>query len=269
MKAESIPGYSIVRQLSGGGMTELYVARDRNDRRVVVRFPKDGYVRDRKLRANFAKAARILQSLDHPNIIRLVDFLEIHRTPVMVLQYVESRTVRDLLIKRDPLLTENGLSLIRQIAAALFHVHHRGFLHLDLKPENLLVEPDGHVWLIDFDLAIERRSKPVKLKQLPGTRAYLAPEAIRERKVDERTDIYSFGMTAYEMMTLHRPFEGETIDQILAAHLDPRLQPTPPRAHNSSIPPALEGLLLKCLAKLPDNRYPSMSLVIKDLEAIV
>jgi serine/threonine-protein kinase len=187
----------------------------------------------------------------------------------MVLEFIDSRTLRDLILYRDVLLTQNVLSLMRQMAAAVFHIHQSGYLHLDLKPENILICNDGHVVLIDFDLAMKRKRRPVKIKNLPGTPSYIAPETLTKHVVDEASDIYSFGVICYEMLTYHKPFEGDKIEQVRAAQVDPAIPPTRLRQHNPNVPAALESLVLKCLAKQVTDRYPSMSLVIRDLEAIV
>ena len=250
-------------------MTDLYVARDSNQQRVVIRTPKEEYARNRSFMKSFAENARILGHLDHPNIVRCREVGRANNRPYAVLDYAEARTVRQLIITRSPFLSDNALSLIRQVAAAMHGIHHQGFLHLDIKPENLLVQDDGHVLLIDFDLARPRKSRPFKVRNLPGTPAYLPPEAIRLRLLDERVDIYSFGVTAYEMITFHKPYEAKTTEggTRSPARLDD--QPIPMRRFNPKAPEALEKVISKCLAKNPDSRYPATSLIIKDLEAIL
>jgi serine/threonine-protein kinase len=155
------------------------------------------------------------------------------------------------------------------MAMTLYYIHSRGFLHLDFKPENLLVRDSGQVVLIDFDLAIERKSRPVKIKNPPGTPAYLAPEVQKQHLVDERADIYAFGVTAYEMLCYHKPFEGLTLEEARAAQVNPRIPPRPIHKYKADVPPRLESIVLKCLAKPVEARYPSMSLVMKDLEALI
>jgi len=269
MNTREFAGYSIVRNLAGGGMTRLFVALDGQQNRVVVRYLLEEWARQRRVRKNFFRSAEIMSKLDHPNIVKLIKTGYEGTVPYMVLQYIESRSMRDLILYRDPLLTQNVLSLMRQMAAALFYIHSRGFLHLDIKPENILVGSDGHVVIIDFDLAIKTKRWTKRIRQLPGTPSYIAPETLTKHIVDESSDIYSFGVTCYEMLTYHKPFEGDKIEQVRAAQIDPHIPPTRPRHHNPSVPAALESLVLKCLAKQPTDRYPSMSLVIRDLEALI
>jgi serine/threonine-protein kinase len=255
--------------MSGGGMAHLYVARDENQERVIVRVLREQYVRDRKIHKNFLHSADVLAQLHHPNIVRLLTTGKEGRSPYMVLEYLEAQNLRERILHRDTLLADNTLSLMRQMAAALFYLHGAGLIHLDFKPENLLVRDDGQVVLVDFDLVMHRKAKPVRIREMPGTPAYVAPEVLTTNLVDERADIYSFGVTCYEMLCYHKPFEADTVDQERLAQVDPAVPPTPLETHNPNAPAPLRSIVLKCLAKDPDHRYPSMSLIIKDLEAIL
>ncbi|NCC52561.1 MAG: serine/threonine protein kinase [Spartobacteria bacterium] len=264
-----VAGYSIVRDIVGGGMADLYVALDEQHNRVVLRLLKEEYARDRRIHKNFLKGVKILSLLRHPNIVRLIKSGKIGKVPYMVLELIEARTMRDLILHQEDLLVQNPLSLIRQMAMTLYFVHSRGFIHLDFKPENLMVQDNGHVVLLDFDLAMERKNKPIKIRQVPGTPAYLAPEVQKQGLVDECADIYSFGVTCYEMLCYHKPFEDVTIDKARLAQLDPKVPARPIHRYKADVPRRLETIVLKCLAKDPMQRYPSMSLVVKDLEALI
>lgn len=250
-------------------MTRLYVALDTQQNRVVIRHLTEESARRWRNRRQFYRTAEIMQKLQHPNIIRFIRVGRQNRLPFMVLEYVESRTLRDLILYRDPLLTQNVLKLMRQMCAALYYIHSHNFIHLDFKPENILVRPDGHLLVIDFDLAQKRKNHPVRIRQLPGTPSYIAPETLTRHVVDERADIYSLGVAFYEMLTFHKPFEGDKLDQVRMAQVDPNVPPTKPKQYNPNVPVALESLVMKCIAKNPADRYPSMSLVIRDLEAII
>lgn len=269
MTGQEFAGYSITRRLASGGMTYLYVGVDAMQNRVVIRRLKPEYVRDRRTRANFLHGAEVLAKLHHPNIVRLIKAGTYQDEPYTVVEYVEARNLRELILRKDPLVYQNILTIMRQMAAALSYVHLAGYLHLDFKPENLIVRNDGLVILIDFDLAIERKPKPVKLSPLPGTFAYLPPETLARNLVDDQTDIYSFGVTCYEMLTGHKPFEGVTIEDARKAQLDPNGRPMRLKFHNVQVPPAMETLIFKCLAYRQEDRYPSMSLVMRDLETMV
>lgn len=247
----------------------MYVAVDPDGFRVVIRTLKKKYAGNRRIRNKFLNGAEVLSGLEHPNIIRQLHYGRSNGTPYMVLEYVESCTLRELIIQRAPLLTENTFSLLRQMAESLYYLHSSGFIHLDFKPDNLLVTPYGLVVLIDFDLATNRPRSPVRMRESPGTPAYVAPEILTTQLADERADIYSLGVTAYEMIAFHKPFERTTQDESYMAQINPCVKPTPFKSHGVHPPPAVESLISKCLAKNPDNRYPAMSLVVKNLEAIL
>ena len=145
-------------------------------------------------------------------------------------------------------------------------MHDSGFIHLDFKPENILVTRNAGVRLIDFDLA---RVKPVEPKKMsgknPGTPAYMAPEHLQNLAIDQRADIFAFGVTAYEVLTTQKPFPGDTPDEILRKQLNDEC--VAPRDLNPDIPAAMEKLILKCLKRDMDERYPYMSVVVRDLMA--
>lgn len=266
---QEFAGYSITRRLASGGMTYLYVGVDAQQNRAVIRRLKPDYVRDKRIRATFLRGAEILGRLHHPNIVRLIKAGLYQDEPYMAIEYVEARNMRELILRKDPLLSQNILIIMRQMAAAINYVHLSGFWHLDIKPENFIVRNDGLVILIDFDLAMERKPKPVKLSPLPGTFAYLPPETLLKGLVDDQTDIYAFGVTCYEMLTGHKPFEGVTIEDAKKSQLDPNGKPMRLRFHNVHVHPAMENLIFKCLAYRQADRYPSMALVLRDLETMV
>lgn len=258
-------GYTIVRRFPPSGMADVYVALSPQKERVILRCMLAEFARQRKWRKVFMDSAEAMHGFEHENVVQFVKVGTEGDIPYMVLRYVEAETLRTLISRRDPAVPANLLPLLKQMAEALIYVHGQGYLHLDFKPENLLVGEDGRVVLIDFDLMVPRRKRPFRLKQVPGTFAYLPRETLMDRTVDERTDIYAYGVTAYETVTSHQPYEGTKIEEVRSAQADPGTEATPPSRHVESIPPFLERLILKCLAKDPEDRYPSMSLVLKSL----
>lgn len=269
---QEFAGYSITRSMSGGGMTKLYVAIDAQQTRYVIRVLDAVAGRDRKSRNRFFHGGEVIARLHtpkpHPNIVRFIKAGYEGKTPYMVLEYVESRTLRDLILYREPLLTGNIIIFIRQLANVIQYVHAHGFLHLDIKPENILIRPDGRLVLIDFDLALPRKRFFKKLANVSGTTAYVPPETLVNRVADDRADIYAFGICCYEMLTFHKPYEGEKIEQVRAAQIDPKTPPMPIRQYNPNVPAALANLVMKCIAKNPDDRYPDMVLVLRDLDKL-
>jgi len=269
---QEIAGYSLTRKLAGNGATRLYVALDAQQERYIVRVLDSAGAKNRLARTRFVRGGEILAALQtprpHPNIVPFVKAGVENKTHYMVLRYVESRTLRDLMLYRDPLLTENVLVFIRQLANVLQFIHARGFIHLDVKPENILIRPDGVLVLVDFDLALPSKRFFKRIPEVSGNSAYMPPETLTRRIADERTDIYSFGVCCYEMLTFHKPYEGSKIEQVQAAQIDPRTPPVPVRQWNEDIPPALANLVMKCLAKDPAERYPDMVLVLRDLNRL-
>ena len=269
---QEFAGYSITRSMTGGGMTKLYVAIDAQQIRYVIRVLDAMTAKDRKSRQRFFHGGEVIARLHapqpHPNVVRFIKAGIEDKMPYMVLEYVESRTLRDLILYREPLLTENVMIFIRQLANVIRYVHSRGYLHLDVKPENILIRPDGRLVLIDFDLALPRKRFFKKLATVSGTTAYVPPETLVNRTADDRADIYAFGICCYEMLTFHKPYEGEKIEQVRAAQIDPRTPPTPIRQYNPNVPAALANLVMKCIAKKPEDRYPDMVLVLRDLDKL-
>ncbi|HAL92003.1 MAG TPA: hypothetical protein DCM68_03140 [Verrucomicrobia bacterium] len=266
---QEFAGYSITRSLTGGGMTKLYVAIDAQQTRYVIRVLDAVMAKERRNRTRFFHGGEVIARLNtpkpHPNIVSFIKAGYENKMPYMVLEYVESRTLRDLILYREPLLTENVMIFIRQLANVIQYIHSRGFLHLDIKPENILIRPDGRLVLIDFDLALPRKRFFKKLATVSGTTAYVPPETLVNRIADDRADIYAFGICCYEMLSFHKPYEGEKIELVRAAQIDPRTPPTPIKQHNAAIPAALANLVMKCIAKNPADRYPDMFLVLRDL----
>ena len=158
------------------------------------------------------------------------------------------------------------MKILLGMAEALNHVHNKGYLHLDFKPENILVPRDFVVRLIDFDLCIKKSDDQVKMKRLAGTPAYLAPELLQHRVVDERSDIFSFGVAAYELLTAKKPIAAETAQQAFQAHMSNEAIRRP-REWNKDIPLKLDHFIMQCLTRDPERRYPIMSLVIRDLRS--
>ena len=271
MGTRDFAGFDVVRPLASGGMTSLLLALDSQRRHVVIRYLREPFSKSWNFRRHFFAGAKVMEHLHHPHIARLVKTGMADHVPFMVLEYIEAKTLREVLLAKDAILTDNTLSLMRQLATLLSYIHSAGFLHLDFKPENLLVKADGVIYVIDFDLSlpIQRPWWGRRLRELPGTPAYVAPETLLTHRVDVRSDIYSLGVVFYEMLTFHKPFESDKLEKARAAQVNPAIAPTPPRQHNPRIAPALEALVLKCLAKRPEDRYPSMSLVIRDMEKIL
>jgi len=252
--------------LNHGGMSEIWLVTDPRGKPYALRKLK------KELRFNFLACRRfvrgceVLSKLNESEfIVGYVEHGKADGTHYMLMDYVEAENLKELFAKHDPILTENVAQILLDAASGLLHVHESGYMHLDFKPENILVTRNGSVRLIDFDTAIPIPEKPVKQSKNPGTPGYMAPEQLKREPIDGRADIFAYGVLAYEILTNHKPFPGETPGEILAAQMSAS-GPVPPREHNHDIPPALEKVVLKCLARDPDRRYPFMSVLVNDLQ---
>jgi serine/threonine-protein kinase len=263
-----VPGFTILKRFPTQGMTDIALAVEESGARVVLRTLRPQYAANRTLRKQFEHGARVLDQLEHPHVVRLRELGDVGGMPYMTVDYHEGQNLRERIARRWPELHQRQLALVRQAASALHHVHRRGFLHMDLKPENLLITDDVRAVLLDFDLAVEHSGQPLKLKELQGTASYFAPETLQHHVVDEASEVYVFGVCMYELLTLHKPFDSNSQEAYRRAVSDPRRAAHPLRRHRPGIPAPLEAVILKCLAKDPGSRYPSMALVLHDLDAL-
>ena len=193
---------------------------------------------------------------------------KIENTLYLLMEYVEGSNLKQLASSGDPMLDEFVGNILIDMAVALEHVHDSGFIHLDFKPENVLVSRNGNVRLVDFDLAQPLPKTPTKQAKNPGTPAYMSPEQLLRQPIDHRADLFAFGVTAYELLTNCKPFPGDTPDDVLRMQLD-RSDFLAPRQINPQIPLGLEKAVLKCLEREPDKRYAIASLLVRDLESIL
>lgn len=270
MNTDDFPGYKLIRKIPKGGITDLYVCDSPANQRVLVRLIGESHKKDRQVKKCFIRGVQILSSLQHPNIVRVLDSGTIRRSPFVIIEYHQAVDGREAILKRNPALTDHALTVVRSLAATLSYLHGQGYLHMDLKPENLLIRETGDIMLVDFDFATAHRSsKAIKLKNLPGTPTYLSPEALRTQRVDERSEVFAFGVVAYELLCFHKPFEANSVTEYKLSVVDPNTAAYPLHEHRPDIAKQLEAIVMKCLNKSPEMRYPSMALVQRDLDALL
>lgn len=259
-------GFTVLEKVNRGGMADIYLAVDRAGQRFALRLllPEFRYSWGRIRQFNWG--CKVLQQLDHPNIVHIYDEGKFKGFRYALLEFVEGPNLKEKILRNDTLIAANVLKLLTGMASALAHLHEHGYIHLDFKPENIIVSRDYDPKLIDFDLAVPRPSRPKKGISAGGTLAYWAPEQIARQPVDERADIFSFGVTAYEMLSGKKPIIGDTQEEILGKYANFNQHLKPLRAHVPNIPPWIEHIILKCLEWDVARRYPSMSLVVRDLE---
>lgn len=248
--------YTLHERINAGGVSEIWLATDESGASFAVRLMLDNRLLNFTERKRFLAGAEVLQSLPpHPAIIGYVEHGKIGGELALVMEYVEGENLKLRMAANDPVLAEHAAQALIDLAEALEHLHDHGFMHLDFKPENVVMTRNGSVRLIDFDLAQPIPNPPRKLDKNPGTPHYMAPEQLLRQPVDQRADIWAYGVTAYELLTFRKPFPGETPDAILRRQID-RSEFAPPTFVNPAIPPPLEKIILRCLERDPERRYP-------------
>jgi serine/threonine-protein kinase len=249
-------------------MADIWLATDGNGKAFALRRLHDRLKFNLLARRRFVRGAEILSRIhDHPNVIGYYEHGRVGGLLYLLMEYVEASNLKDIYGRQDAVLLENVAQILIDMAAALEHVHENGYMHLDFKPENVLVTNSAKVRLVDFDLAQEIPEKPKKpSKKNPGTPAYMAPEQLKGEPISQRVDIFSFGVAAYELLTNQKPFPGDSPGEILKRQLD-RTSFVPPREYNGDLPASLEKVILKCIEADPDRRYPFMGVMSRELQA--
>ncbi len=274
---QTVSHYQILSLLGAGGMGEVYLAEDTQlKRRVALKILHAELTNQREPLQRFEQEARAASALNHPNILTIYEIGETNGLQFIATEYVGGETLRDRL-QSAPLPISETLDITMQVVAALEAAHQAGFVHRDVKPENVIVRQDGLAKLVDFGIAklTERRLEDLEaegatrtlIKTSPGTVlgtvAYMPPEQVRGQTVDARTDEWSLGAMLYEMLTGRLPFTGNTVNDTIAAIL--KTEPEPPTSFNSEIPAELERIVLKTLRKNPEERYQHSKSLLIDL----
>ena len=248
--------------LNSGGMADIWLVSDERRKNYALRRLKKTLRFNFTARRRFARGNEILSHLaGSENIVGYVE----HGSDYLLMDYVEAENLKLLFARQDPVLTENVAQILIDMASGLNDVHEGGYMHLDFKPENVLVSRNGAVRLIDFDMAQPLPEKPVKFSKNPGTPGYMAPEQLQRKGIDGRADIFAFGVAAYELLTHKKPFPGDSPGEILAAQLRTE-GPVPLRELNADVPPALEKVILKCLEREPERRHAFTGVMLRELQ---
>ena len=252
--------------LNSGGMSEIWLAVDGRNKPFALRRLKRELRFNFTARRRFMRGCEVLSKLTESEfIVGYVEHGRAEGTCYLVMDYVEAENLKLLYARQDPLLAEHVAQILIDAATGLSHVHESGYMHLDFKPENILVTRNAAVRLIDFDMAQPLPEKPTKFSKNPGTPAYMAPEQLEQGAIDARVDIFAYGVSAYELLTNHKPFPGDSPGEILAC-LRRSSGPIPLREHNPEVPPALEKIVMKCIERDPDRRYPFSGVLVRDLQ---
>jgi tRNA A-37 threonylcarbamoyl transferase component Bud32 len=251
--------YQLLERLGRGASAEVYRARDtRLQREVAIKVFHSELVQKPAIRRKFVKEAQIHACLEHPSIVRIYDLLERDERTYLVMHYLPGRTLADLAGTRGGKLPLAAMvTYLVHVLEGIGFAHSRGVLHQDLKPQNIIVTVAHQAVVVDFGIAALLEDVDQKRRrEVSGSPAYMAPEQARGRYLDARADIYSVAMTAYQIVTGHHPFEdSETIEEMLRCQI--ARQPAPPSSFASELPEELDEVLLKALAKEPEERYRS------------
>jgi len=253
--------YELHRKLARGGMSDVYLARDLLlDRPVAVKVLFPEYARDPTFVERFRREAQAAANLNHPNIVATYDWGQQSGTYFIVMEYVEGRSLSDLIRTDGPLHPRRSAEITADVAAALGFAHRNGVVHRDVKPGNVIISPSGQVKVADFGIAqaitgAADQSNLTQAGAVMGTATYFSPEQAQGKPVDPRSDLYSLGCVLFEMLTTRPPFSGDTPVAIAYQHVQ---SPVPlPSASGVIVPPALEAIDVQLLAKDPADRYAS------------
>jgi serine/threonine-protein kinase len=258
--------YELHRRIARGGMADVFLARDALlDRPVALKVLFPEFATDRAFVERFRREAQSAANLSHPNIVSVYDWGEEDGTYFIVMEYVEGRSLAQIVRDEGPLLPDRAADVATDIAAALGFAHRNGVVHRDVKPGNVLISPLGQVKVTDFGIAraVTTQDNLTQTGTVMGTATYFSPEQARGEAVDPRSDVYSLGVVLYELLTGSPPFTGDNPVSVAYKHVQEQAEP--PTRVNRAIPAALEAVVMKALAKNPANRYASADDLAADL----
>lgn len=261
--------YTVVEPLGEGGMAAVYKAyQPAMDRFVALKILPRQYADDPDFVARFSQEARVIAKLEHQNILPVFDFGETEGYAYIAMRFVDTGTLADYL-QGEPLPIGQVCRIITQVGEALDYAHARGVIHRDLKPSNVLIDHSGNCLLTDFGLAkmVEGSAQLTATGSVLGTPAYMSPEQGLGKPAEARSDIYALGVVLYEMTTGRLPYHAETPVAIILKHIQGPLPP--PRARNPALPESIERVILKALAKEPDDRYSTAGEMVRALRAAI
>lgn len=260
--------FQIYAHIAQGGMSDIYRAYDLlQQREVALKIPVSSIIGDPAQYERFRREVEVTRTIQHPAILRGLDAGQYNRTPYLVTELVEGKSLRQIIETEAPMPPERAIAIARQIADGLSYCHQQGIVHRDLKPENILVNAEGQPVIMDFGLALTKGARRVTYSNLSataGTPDYMAPEQVEGQRGDPRTDIYALGVILFEMLSGRTPFTGDNNLAVMAM----RLTTSPPRLDHirPDVPPELAAIVARCLQRDPDARYPDMHALIEALD---
>jgi len=258
--------YRVVGKIGAGGMADVYRAEDTHlGRHVALKLLHARFAQDREFVERFRREASAAAGLQHPNVVGVYDRGEFGGTYYIAMEYCEGRSLKDV-VARTALAPERAIAIAKQILVAARFAHRRNVIHRDLKPHNVILDDEDNVKVADFGIARAGASDITEVGAIMGTAQYLSPEQAQGRPVTEASDLYSIGIVLFEMLTGRAPFDGDSAVAVALKHVNQ--EPPSPREFVPELPPELEAVVLKALAKDPAHRYRDADSFIKDLEVV-
>jgi len=277
---QRIGHYELSQRIGAGGMGEVYLATDLTaGRKAAVKLLPARFTGDAERLKRFAREARAVVALNHPNILTIYEIGEDRSTHYIASELIDGETLRQR-VERESMETEEALDVAIQVASALVAAHEAEIVHRDIKPENIMLRPDGYVKVLDFGIAkLAEQEVPPKLSEesavslvethlgsIFGTARYMSPEQVLGEAVDKRTDIWSLGVALYEMVARRAPFSGETVGEMMTSILEK--EPPPLTNHSGQIPAELEQIIKRALRRERDERYQSAGELLDGLKGV-
>ena len=260
--------YEILDLIGSGGMSEVYRARcHKLNRYVAIKVLKKEFISDDAFVRKFKMEAQAAGALIHPNIVNYYDVVDEGDLHYIVMELVEGITLKNYIDQKGRLETDEAVDFAIKIAEGLKAAHSRGIIHRDVKPQNVILAEDHNLKVADFGIARAVTAQTASTSQAMGSVHYISPEQAKGEFTDERSDIYSLGITMYEMLTGKLPFTGDTAVSVALAHVNDDV--TPPSVYNPTIPVGLEQVILKCMEKDADRRYQDADSLISDLQYVL
>lgn len=258
--------YKIVKSIGEGGMANVYLAEDTIlDRKVAIKVLRGDLADDEKFIRRFQREAQSVANLSHPNIVEVYDVEEEEGQHYIVMEYIEGKTLKQLLQKRGALTLSEVIDIMLQLTDGLAHAHEAYIIHRDIKPQNIMIQDDGLVKITDFGIAMALNATQLtQTNSVMGSVHYLPPEQANGKGSTIKSDIYSLGILMYELLTGSVPFKGDNAVEIALKHLKERIPSI--RRQNPTIPQSVENIVLKATAKNPKNRYDSVRKMNSDLK---
>jgi tRNA A-37 threonylcarbamoyl transferase component Bud32 len=264
--------FHILRSIGKGGMGHVYLAEQTSlKRKVAIKMLRPDLAANRTALARFKSEAEAVAKLNHPNIVQIYGVNDKEPPYYMALEYVEGKNLRDYLNRKGPPELGISLHIMRQVAAALHKAHGAGFIHRDVKPENILLTRKGEAKVTDFGLTrgLGEEGQQLSLTQTGvamGTPLYMSPEQVQGKPVDQRSDIYSFGVTCFSLFAGSTPFRGQSAFDVAVQHV--QNEPPALAAIRPDLPPEICAMIHKMMAKNPDERYQSFKEILRDINSL-